>query len=131
MNDGYTYSPIHLITISGASLSHDKSLPICRVTIQIGFLYLQFNIIISGFLSTNDANANGNYALLDLLAVLQWLKQNIGEFRGDVNRITLFGHGYGAALVNLLMLSPMFDDSKSALNFIIVLLPTFSSNTFY
>ncbi|KAK3095941.1 hypothetical protein FSP39_021115 [Pinctada imbricata] len=58
-----------------------------------------------GFLSTGDRNANGNQALLDLLAVLTWIKDNIASFDGDPNRVTLFGHGHGAALVNFLMLS--------------------------
>ncbi|XP_069103966.1 neuroligin-4, X-linked-like isoform X2 [Argopecten irradians] len=71
---------------------------------------VNYRLGVLGFLSTEDNNANGNYALLDLLAVLTWLNSNIGEFGGDVKRITLFGHGYGAALVNLLLLSPMADD---------------------
>ncbi len=40
------------------------------------------------------------------VAALLWLKDNIGGFGGDSNRITLSGHGTGAALVNLLMISP-------------------------
>jgi carboxylesterase type B len=40
------------------------------------------------------------------VAALVWLKDNIGGFGGDSNRITLSGHGTGAALVNLLMISP-------------------------
>ncbi|KAI9562716.1 hypothetical protein GHT06_010170 [Daphnia sinensis] len=49
----------------------------------------------------------GNYGLLDIMAALVWLKDNIGNFGGDSNRITLSGHGTGAALVNLLMISPL------------------------
>jgi acetyl esterase/lipase len=41
------------------------------------------------------------------VAALVWLKDNIGGFGGDSNRITLSGHGTGAALVNLLMISPL------------------------
>lgn len=60
-----------------------------------------------GFLSTGDQEASGNYALWDLFAVLSWVNENIGAFGGDINRVTLFGHGHGAALVNILLLSPM------------------------
>lgn len=56
-----------------------------------------------GFLGTGHPNANGNQALLDLLAVLTWIKENIASFDGDRNRVTLFGHGHGAALVNFLL----------------------------
>jgi neuroligin len=51
------------------------------------------------------------------VAALVWLKDNIGSFGGDSNRITLSGHGTGAALVNLLMISPLaageFDSIQS------------------
>ena len=61
--------------------------------------------IFIGFLSTGDSHAEGNYALLDLLAILIWVKENIASFGGDPSRVTIFGHGHGAALINLLMLS--------------------------
>jgi hypothetical protein len=41
------------------------------------------------------------------VAAVLWLKDNIGVFGGDSSRITLSGHGTGAALVNLLMISPI------------------------
>lgn len=47
------------------------------------------------------------YFELRIVAALVWLKDNIGSFGGDSNRITLSGHGTGAALVNLLMISPL------------------------
>lgn len=62
-----------------------------------------FMSIYLGFLGTGHPNANGNQALLDLLAVLTWIKENIASFDGDPNRVTLFGHGHGAALVNFLL----------------------------
>ena len=61
----------------------------------------------TGFLSTGDSNAPGNYALLDQVAALHWVKENIRAFDGDPNDVTLIGHGHGAALVNLLMISPV------------------------
>jgi len=61
----------------------------------------------AGFLSTGDSNAPGNYAVLDQVAALHWVKENIRAFDGDPNDVTLVGHGHGAALVNLLMISPV------------------------
>jgi carboxylesterase type B len=61
----------------------------------------------AGFLSTGDSNAPGNYAILDQVAALHWIKENIGSFSGDPNSVTLLGHGYGASLVNLLLVSPV------------------------
>jgi len=61
----------------------------------------------AGFLSTGDSNAPGNYALLDIVAALHWIKENIGAFSGDAGSVTLLGQGHGAALVHLLMVSPV------------------------
>jgi neuroligin len=41
----------------------------------------------------------------DIVAALQWVRQNIGAFGGDLNRVTVLGHDTGAALVNLLLIS--------------------------
>ncbi|CAG2177536.1 unnamed protein product, partial [Oppiella nova] len=35
------------------------------------------------------------------------IQENIQEFFGDTNNVTIIGHGYGAACAHLLMLSPM------------------------
>ncbi|XP_029023327.2 neuroligin-2-like [Betta splendens] len=59
----------------------------------------------SGFLSTGDQSAKGNYGLLDQIQALRWLNENIGHFGGDPERITIFGSGAGASCVNLLILS--------------------------
>jgi carboxylesterase type B len=61
----------------------------------------------TGFLSTGDSNAPGNYALLDQVAALRWVQENIRAFGGNPNEVTVLGHGYGATLVNLLLISPV------------------------
>ena len=62
---------------------------------------------LTGFLSTGDRYAPGNYALLDIVAALHWIADNIRAFGGDPDEVTLFGEDHGAALVNLLLLSPV------------------------
>ncbi|KAG5853316.1 hypothetical protein ANANG_G00071880 [Anguilla anguilla] len=42
-----------------------------------------------------DQSAKGNYGLLDQIQALRWLNENIGHFRGDPERITIFGSGRG------------------------------------
>lgn len=42
-----------------------------------------------------------------MVAALHWVASNVAEFGGDARNVTVFGHGHGAALVNLLMLTPM------------------------
>ena len=60
----------------------------------------------SGFLSTEDEEAPGNYGLLDQSLALKWVKQNIIYFGGNSDSITIFGESAGGASVHLHMLSP-------------------------
>lgn len=52
----------------------------------------------------------GNYGLLDLIAGLEWVQQNIGQFGGDPDNVTIFGESAGGALVNYLMVIPSARD---------------------
>ncbi|HTO07685.1 MAG TPA: carboxylesterase family protein [Myxococcota bacterium] len=47
-----------------------------------------------------------NLGLLDLLAGLEWVRDEIDAFGGDPARVTLFGHGAGATAVGCLMAMP-------------------------
>ncbi|XP_050584749.1 neuroligin-1-like isoform X3 [Bombus affinis] len=69
---------------------------------------INFRLGVLGFLKTGPkGSAQGNYGLMDLVAGLHWLHENLGAFGGDPDRLTLFGHGTGAALANFLAVSPM------------------------
>jgi para-nitrobenzyl esterase len=74
---------------------------------------LQYRLGIFGFLSLpaltaeSPAHASGNYALMDQIAALKWVKANIANFGGDPNNVTIFGQSAGAQDVGLLMLSPL------------------------
>ncbi|MEZ5497803.1 MAG: carboxylesterase family protein [Steroidobacteraceae bacterium] len=50
--------------------------------------------------------ARGNYALLDQVAALQWVRQNIADFGGDAERVTIFGCSAGGVSVDFLMAAP-------------------------
>lgn len=59
-----------------------------------------------GFLSTLTDDMPGNAAVTDIILALKWVQQHIASFGGDPQRVTLFGQVGGAALVNVLTLSP-------------------------
>jgi len=73
---------------------------------------VQYRLGVFGFLShpgltAEGQGASGNYALMDLVAALKWVRANIAAFGGDPANVTLFGHSAGGQDVGLLMLSPM------------------------
>ncbi|KAJ8683520.1 hypothetical protein QAD02_019312, partial [Eretmocerus hayati] len=75
---------------------------------NIVFVTVNFRLGILGFLRPGiKDNTMSNFGLLDQIAALDWLQENIGHFGGDPSRITLLGHGTGAVFVNLLLLSPI------------------------
>ena len=47
---------------------------------------------------------------MDLVAGLHWLRENLPAFNGDANKVTLMGHGTGASLANILIVSPVASD---------------------
>ena len=50
--------------------------------------------------------ASGNYGMLDMVASLEWVRDNIASFGGDPDRVTIFGESAGAGAVMSLMVVP-------------------------
>jgi para-nitrobenzyl esterase len=79
-----------------------------------GIIFVSFNyrLGIFGFLAhpeltaESDHHSSGNYALMDMIAAIRWVKKNIGALGGDPDRITIAGQSAGSASVNCLLASP-------------------------
>ncbi|KAJ4441010.1 hypothetical protein ANN_10859 [Periplaneta americana] len=68
---------------------------------------INYRLGVLGFLSTGDDEAPGNWAMKDQVAALRWVRDNIHNFGGDPNKITLMGHSAGATSVHFHMFSPL------------------------
>ncbi|XP_066143773.1 neuroligin-4, Y-linked [Euwallacea fornicatus] len=69
---------------------------------------VNYRLGILGFLNANTdpySKNPANYGLMDQIAALHWIQENIAFFGGDSTNVTLLGHGTGAACVNFLLTS--------------------------
>ncbi|XP_068214011.1 neuroligin-4, X-linked-like [Palaemon carinicauda] len=71
---------------------------------------LNYRLGILGFYNANPDPVGhptvANYGLMDQLAALHWVQENIVRFGGDPGQVTVMGHGTGAACLNYLIISP-------------------------
>jgi carboxylesterase type B len=65
---------------------------------------INYRLGIDGFLYLGDGNAN--LGLLDQIAALKWVQENISAFGGDPNNVTIFGESAGGMSVGTLLSMP-------------------------
>ncbi|XP_010637258.1 liver carboxylesterase 1 isoform X2 [Fukomys damarensis] len=68
---------------------------------------IQYRLGIWGFFSTGDEHSQGNWGLLDQVAALRWVQDNIANFGGNPDSVTIFGASAGGSSVSFLVLSPL------------------------
>lgn len=75
---------------------------------QVIVVTLNYRLGALGFMKPGTSeHTTTNFGLLDQIAALKWVQDNIVVFGGDSGTVTLMGHGTGAACVNFLMVSPI------------------------
>lgn len=75
-----------------------------------GIVVVTFNYRLGplGFLSSAAADdIQGNYGMLDMIEALKWVRNNIANFNGDPDSVTIDGHSAGGCSVGLLLMSPL------------------------
>ncbi|MHA6247147.1 carboxylesterase/lipase family protein [Pontibacter sp. CAU 1760] len=94
-------SSVELPSYDGESLSSKGDVVVVTVNHRLNIL---------GFLDLSaygeKYKGSANAGLTDLAMALQWVKQNIDQFGGDPNNVTIFGQSGGGGKVTSLMNAP-------------------------
>jgi len=98
---GFTVGSNGFTVYDGANLARKLKVVVVGVNHRLnafGFMYLGD---IGG-----EKYANANVGMLDIVAALQWVRENIERFGGDPNSVTVFGQSGGASKVSTLLGMP-------------------------
>ena len=99
---GYTGGSGSTAIYDGAQLAADGA-----VVVTINYRLNVFGFLAHPALSAESRHgASGNYGLLDMVAALEWVRDNIAAFGGDPGRVTIFGESAGGGAVMSVMLMP-------------------------
>ena len=98
---GYTADPVY----DGANLAKAANAVVVTANYRVGPLGF-FNLpqLKTG---ASERDASGNFALLDNLQVLEFIKQNIASFGGNPGNVTVMGQSAGAINTWALVASPL------------------------
>lgn len=78
------------------------------VFVTINYRLGIFGFLASPWLSKESATGtSGNYGILDQISAIKWVKNNIANFGGDPDNITIAGESAGSMCVNILQASPL------------------------
>lgn len=112
-----TKRPVLVWIYGGGFTSGGSGCPIydgaAMATKGIVFVSINYRVGIFGFFAhpelTKESghNASGNYGLMDQVAALKWVQENITAFGGDPGNVTIAGQSAGSMSVNALVASPL------------------------
>jgi len=100
---GFSFGSTSEPVSDGAELA-SKGVVLVSIAYRVGQL---------GFLAHPELSAespeqvSGNYGLLDQIAGLKWIQNNIAKFGGDPDQVTIFGESAGGISVSMLCASPL------------------------
>ncbi|HTB97980.1 MAG TPA: carboxylesterase family protein [Terracidiphilus sp.] len=76
------------------------------VLVTINYRLGVFGFLVAKELADDANGSAGNYGLLDMIAALHWVHDNVSNFGGDPGNVTIFGESAGSFAVSTLMASP-------------------------
>lgn len=78
------------------------------ITVNLSYRVGSFGFLSHPELSRESGHgASGNYGIMDMIAALRWVQDNISSFGGDPQQVTVFGQSAGSFGVGYLMTSPL------------------------
>ncbi|HTR98850.1 MAG TPA: carboxylesterase/lipase family protein [Bacteroidota bacterium] len=99
---GFTIGSGSQATYDGLSFAEDGA-----VEVTLNYRLGPFGFMAHPALSAESPeHASGNYGLMDMIAALRWVRDNVAEFGGDPGNVTIFGESAGSAAVGCLIASP-------------------------
>lgn len=97
---GASFDPLYV----DGNLANNGNVIVVTVAYRLGL----FGWFAHPALNTGDAlRDSGNFALLDLIQSLKFIKNNVASFGGDPNNVTIAGQSAGSTNVNALIVSPL------------------------
>ena len=87
-------------TYDGARYAAEHGVVVVSIGYRLGFLANLAHPLL------DEGTGTGSLSLLDQIAALQWVHQNIERFGGDAGRVTVFGESAGGMSVGALLASP-------------------------
>ncbi|MCY3846430.1 MAG: carboxylesterase family protein [Acidobacteria bacterium] len=99
---GYTGGSGTTAIYDGTALAADGA-----VVVTINYRLNVFGFLAHPALTAESPQgASGNYGVLDMVAGLEWVRDNIATFGGDPDRVTIFGESAGGGAVMSVMVVP-------------------------
>ncbi len=98
--EGFAFEP----EMDGGEEWASRGVILVSVTYRLGILGFFSHPLLS---AESPHGVSGNYGLLDQIAALKWIHENIEQFGGDPDNITIFGQSAGAGSVQALCASPL------------------------
>lgn len=98
----FSYGSANSARLNGSILAGRQDVVVVTVNQRLNILAHLHLADIGG----TDFAQSGNAGTLDMLAALQWVRDNISGFGGDAGNVTIFGHSGGGGKVSTLLAMP-------------------------